>query len=552
MSVSASAESQSGPLVDSRWTTRWHLLLIGLVSAGYESLFLRHGLNLRDEGWPLYAAKMLHEGGRLYTDIFWVYPPGHVLPAWIGYAIAPPGILVTRWIYAAFAVALSLSLYLLARKLMPPSFALLASLLLAVVAPTPHMGHNIFGYRYLAIGVFALLAFARRVESGRSAWLFLAGSLTGLALFFRLTPAFAVACGLAIGVFSLDSDWRRWLRDSAWALGGFLLVVVPVLAWFAAGVGLATLWQESVVHPLAMLQGLPPPGLRWPDFGSREQINAAWVALQFRVWGWLYVGYLVVLLGRWFRSLKRRERFDSSLVLAVVVVGGVYFFRTMGRSDVAHLTSAIPPVCLLVSHLLSRLWGLAVRSQPERRRAFIAAFCVIVVFAGWVFLWRSDRLLDRHYRGMRPLRALDGQINVTSHGPLSIDLEERIETIRRCSSPGDRVLDLSALPMLLVITDRPGYGWRDVLEPGTFFDEGEEVEFLARVQAAPPVLVVQEPHAFDFMEERSVRNTAPRVSSWVEERYAPVAEGSRFIWVEAGRRGPCRPGSAREGEGAEP
>ena len=34
-----------------------------------------------------------------------------------------------------------------------------------------------------------------------------------------------------------------------------------------------------------------------------------------------------------------------ALLLAFVVFGGVYFVRSLGRSDGPHLDSAIPPVC---------------------------------------------------------------------------------------------------------------------------------------------------------------------------------------------------------------
>ena len=43
---------------------------------------------------------------------------------------------------------------------MPPGFALLGALLLAVAAPSSHQGHLLFGYRYLVFSALALLAFA--------------------------------------------------------------------------------------------------------------------------------------------------------------------------------------------------------------------------------------------------------------------------------------------------------------------------------------------------------------------------------------------------------
>ena len=170
------------------------------MSAAYESLFVHHGLNLLDEGWPLYAAKRLHEGGALYRDAFFVFPPGHVLAAWLGYWWEPPGIIASRVIYAFFNVALVGSLYLLGRRIMPPAFATLAALLIAVAAPYSHMAHFLFGYRYLVIAILGLLAFGERVRSGNARWMVVAGLCAGVGVCFRLTPAFALSCAVAVGV----------------------------------------------------------------------------------------------------------------------------------------------------------------------------------------------------------------------------------------------------------------------------------------------------------------------------------------------------------------
>ena len=66
---------------------RWHLPAILLLSAAYQSLFIWNGLSPLDEGWPLYAAMRLQAGGTLYRDVYWVFPPGALLPAWVGYAL---------------------------------------------------------------------------------------------------------------------------------------------------------------------------------------------------------------------------------------------------------------------------------------------------------------------------------------------------------------------------------------------------------------------------------------------------------------------------------
>ena len=126
----------------------WHLLVVVLVSAGYESLFVGHGISwLFDEGWPLYAAVRLHAGGVLYGDVSFIFPPGHLLSAWLAYFIEPPGIVLARIFYAGFSVALSCAIYLLGTRITKPSYALLGALLLAIAAQRSHLTHLVFGYR---------------------------------------------------------------------------------------------------------------------------------------------------------------------------------------------------------------------------------------------------------------------------------------------------------------------------------------------------------------------------------------------------------------------
>jgi len=317
----------------------WHLALVLAVSAAWESLFIRHGINKLDEGWPLYAAMRLHAGGTLYDDGQWVFPPAHVLPAWLGYAIEPPGFIATRILYAAFVVALCGAIYVLGTRITRPSFALLGALLLAVAAPRTHHLHIIFGYRYLVFAILALLAFDRRLCTGDARWLLAAGALTGVALVFRLTPAFAVACGIAAGIAVSMGDPRRGLRDGALYAVGIALVAGPVLGYFAWSVGPVPLWREMLVRPLAMLQPLPLPDV-YPPRWDRDAITGSFITLAFRFYLVFFAGYLVVLAVQGVRAARARRPFPSPLLLAIVVFGAIFYIRSLGRSDEAHLDSA--------------------------------------------------------------------------------------------------------------------------------------------------------------------------------------------------------------------
>jgi 4-amino-4-deoxy-L-arabinose transferase-like glycosyltransferase len=501
-----------------------HILLLVAVSAAYESLFLHHGIAwLFDEGWPLYAAKRLHEGGTLYRDVFFSFPPGHLLPAWVAYGLDPPGVVSARIIYAGFNVALCLAFYLLGRRLMSPRFALLGALALALAAPRSHLAHLLFGYRYLVFSVLSLLAFSARLQTERSRWMVAAGLSTGIALYFRLTPAFAVSCGLAVAVMAAQPGWRGWLRDWSYFGVGLLLIAVPLVSWFANSVGLETLWRELVVRVVGLqqLQSLPIPQFAVPSAWNRVAIYKCFVPVQYWISMAIYCGYALGLGFHWYRCVSKRQPFRHSLLLAVVIWGGVYFLRTLGRSDEHHLASAIPPVCLLVAHLGSlcfrALWPLTASDSRWRRNAAEGLVCLAAV-ASWVFLQGTDLYFATEARGVHPIRSLNDEVFIRSSRKAA-RVDWQVQTIIQSTRPDDTLLDLTNAPLIHVLSGRNGPGYLDVVTPGVFMSRTEERAFVERLERSPPALVLWPRRDFDRMASRSVTRTAPLVSDWVKKHY---------------------------------
>ena len=504
-----------------------HGLGLAALSAAFEALFLRHGLNALDEGWPLYAAMQLHEGGVLYRDVFFVFPPGHALGAWLAYAWSPPGVVPARVFYAAFNVLLCVALYLLGRRLMPPALALLAGARVAVAAPDSHGSHYLFGYRYMLFSVVALWCFSERLRTGERRWMVVAGALAGVALVFRLDPALTAVGGIGAGVLVAERRWRSWWADGSRFALGFAAMVVPVLAWFAAGVGLETLWREAVVRPIAMtdLQSLPLPPLLLPLTGDRWVIRRTFVTVQFRLYALLYLVFAAVLLTRLVRALAAGRRFETPLPLAVATWGGLFFLRSFGRSDEAHLDSAAPAALLIVAYALGVPLRGALASPGWRRRA--AGVALAGFFAAWTFLTAADRYLGRQVRGTLPVRTLGGATQIRPNHRWR-DFDRIVEEIRARTEPGDVVLDLTASSLLHVVSQRKGPGQADVLMPGTFLDAQEERSFVARLQRSPPALVIAPVAPFDRMPERALERWAPRVARWVRARYEVQAQVGPF------------------------
>jgi len=513
----------------------WHLALLLCISVSYEMSFIRHGLNPYDEGWPLYSAMRLHAGGVLYRDVFFVFPPGHLLAAWIGYALDPPGIVLARSLYAAFNVGLCVTCYFLGRRFLPAPFALLGALLLAVAAPDAHLSHYHFGYRYLAFSVLALLAFAERLRTGDARWLLVGGICAGVALCFRLTPAFAVSIAVGCGILLAGSDWRRWLRDGSWFAAGLAIVAVPVIAWFARDVGVETLWREIVVRPIAMtdLQSIEIPDAALPDSWTRRSISDFFTAVQFRAWAILYGGYTAALALQWIRDAKARRPFRPVLLAVVVVWGAVFFLRTQGRSDIGHLESALPPVCLLLADLASRLLPWQRRGEANRglARRLATGGLIIGLLAAWLFLFETDLRLTPERRGTVPYETLYGRVFIPDAWRAKA-LDERTRKLIALTAPGDTILDLSAAPIFHVLTGRPGPGLADIVVPGTFLDEDEERAFVEHLRASPPAVVVASARPFDEMHSRATSATAPLVARWLRTNYRIAhVRGDYKLWI---------------------
>jgi hypothetical protein len=495
-----------------------HVTLVVALSAGFEALFLHSGLNPLDEGWPLYAAMQLHEGGTLYRDVFFVFPPGHVLSAWLSYAWSPPGLILARIFYAGFGVALCVAVYLLGRRLMPPAGALLAASLVAIAAPDSHGAHYLFGYRYLVFGVAALWCFSERVRTGDRRWMIGAGALVGIALAFRLTPAMSVGAGLVLGAWAVDRRWRSVATEGSLLAVGFALVVAPLFGWLALDAGAAALWREAVVRPIAMteLQSLPVPPLELPTDWGRGAIRESFVALGFRLYAGVYALVGSILLVRFGRAWRSDGRFDSPLLLAVAAAGCLYFLRAFGRSDEAHLDSTLPLALLLLSYLVVLPLVRPLSSSGAGRR--LAQLVLVAFFGVWTYLWAADLYLLPRNRGTVPVEALDGATSIFPRHHWG-HFDRLVREIRARTAPGDVVLDLSASPLLLVVAGRRGPGFADVVMPGTFLDESEERSFLRQLERAPPELVVMARAPFDRMPSRALDRWAPLLDQWVGRRY---------------------------------
>jgi hypothetical protein len=167
---------------------------VSLVCTAYLAL-IWYGFDLLEEGSLLARAWRVHDGALPFRDFETDFAPGvYYLYAWTMDVLGPnlPGL---RLFQLAGRVVLGLALYLAARRLMPPLFAVLPPALVVAVDAAPEAwGLHPVWYAAPA-AVLAVLALTAYLDDGRRRWLVACGVATAVG--FAFVPRLATAGLLA-------------------------------------------------------------------------------------------------------------------------------------------------------------------------------------------------------------------------------------------------------------------------------------------------------------------------------------------------------------------
>jgi hypothetical protein len=166
-----------------------------------------------------------------------------------------------------------------------------------------------------------------------------------------------------------------------------------------------------------------------------------------------------------------------------------------------------------------------------------------------VLLPGADRAFDPSYRGSTPFEPIGGDVLMRDDDWWHV-LTPKLDAIRERVGPDEQILDLTAQSLLYVMLDRMGPGRSDIVMPGTFLDESEELSFVARLEEQPPALAIMRTQPFDEMRSRSLARIAPHLMSWISRHYAPVGDPEDYVLL-APRRLREFPGPPAEAPAAE-
>ena len=150
------------------------------------------------------------------------------------------------------------------------------------------------------------------------------------------------------------------------------------------------------------------------------------------------------------------------------------------------------------------------------------------VLAAWVFLLAWDVWVEIPFRGEIPMESVPGTSTQRRRPHFQL-VDSKVRSIMELTNPGDTILDLTGSPMFHVLSGRLGPGYADIVMPGTFLGDEHELEFLERLKAAPPALVIFPRRPFDDIGARAVQRTAARVSDWVMQNYRQEGLPNKFV-----------------------
>ena len=388
-------------------------ILLAVISALYLYPFVRVLWRIGDEGTLVYGAQRVAEGAVPYRDFFEVMGPGSFY--WLGFFFKIFGTswMVARVLLLITAVATTLIVYWLARRLDSAFAALPAVMTLVLTIPlwaatNHHWDSNLF----------ALLAFAAFLSwlDRSKRWLLIgAGVLSGVTTLFMQQKGLLWLLALVLTLWALRRGQPDFLPSVVRLVAGYASVVAAeVLGFYLAG-ALPDFFYANVIWPISNYRNVNSVpyafglrGLFWSSWVDSLLLlfrpSAAHIVADLFLLPFLaIVGLPVLLLGL---AVTRRAAAFSPATLPYWIAGFALWFSEIHRSDVNHLIYGSPVLLVLCVYLCgqrqNRFWRYAVRALAFSIVLF-AAFDALVAQAartkiitrrGTVYVHVADAALD--------------------------------------------------------------------------------------------------------------------------------------------------------------
>src|SRR5579871_4317806 len=338
-------------------------LLVAVSAIVYFLPFLGVLSHQGDEGTLIAGAVRVAEGQLPFRDFFEAMGPGTFYWLALFFKLLGTTWLATRICLLLTTVGITLALFYLARRL---RCGLEIVPVIFFVAVSYHNWNAISHHNDSTL--CALLSFAAFVfwtEQPRAAMLFLAGAGAGLTTWIMLPKGVLLCLSFVLLLAILYRGRTRW-RALLTLMGGYVLVVASVLAWFWRAGGLSNLVYASLLWPLAnyggtnaVPYGLEFRALYWDSFtASFGPAIGAFLSVPFLAALGLPVA-LAILCSRYWRVAFTR------FTLPYWIAGAALWLSEMHRKDLPHIVHGSPLLIILAFYLCRQAQGRLARSSLQ-------------------------------------------------------------------------------------------------------------------------------------------------------------------------------------------
>ena len=351
----------------SELSRRWLILFtLWLPAASFLIYISQKRLIARDEGYYLYAAKLVADGLTPYVDFF--YPQMPLLPYIFGAAISLFG---ESWEIARAVSGCSTALLLLLLLKQNQQRSLFFSIILILLFCCSNFilpwYTTVQSYSLSALLTFSAIPFIRRYEAGAAdrpcfKLLAFAGFLLGSAVAVRLTMLAIIPAVFAYWVICRR---KNLLKKSAYLLVGCILAGLPVLI-LALNNWDSFLYNNLGYHITRSPQGAEANSAHLMQvlkvlFGFSESVKFTAPQMPFLLWTFIF--------GLFWSAYKRNFTLEQFIVLAL------FFTHILPKPTYVHYFALLAPFLMLgLAKQLEALY------RTRKRLGLLAASILVPVY----------------------------------------------------------------------------------------------------------------------------------------------------------------------------
>lgn len=386
-------------------------VLLAIGSAIYLYPFLRVLWRVGDEGTLVYGAQRVAEGAVPYRDFFEVMGPGSFY--WLGFFFKVFGTSwpVARMLLLITAVATTLIVFWLARRLGSAFAALPAVITLAITIPlwaatNHHWDSNFFG-------LLAFAAFISWLERSKGWLLIAAGVLAGVTTLFMQQKGLLLLLAFLLTLYALRRKQPDFLPSMTRLLAGYASVIATTVLGFYLDGALPEFIYANVIWPISNYHHVNSVAYA---YDLRDHYWRAWVdsllllfppAMAYGAAALFLLPFLVIaalpILLAGLAAIRRSGAFNA-ITLPYWIAGLALWLAEIHRTDVPHLIYGSPVLLVLCLYLCGQKqnWHYGLRALAFSIVLFAAFDALVAQSArtrmitrrGTVYVQAEDAALD--------------------------------------------------------------------------------------------------------------------------------------------------------------